>query len=83
MLAHGPAAAGWLRLNIPHLDTHVFEAIRDHTFPDESSNIMTKILASADALEPSRAIDSRDKIRQAAMPFEERYIAVLKIKRGH
>ena len=81
MLAHGPAAAGWLIKNIPSIGVDVILAIRDHTFPADDAPMLTKILAVADTLEPSRKIPEREEVRLMRIPFEQRFIEVQRLKK--
>lgn len=81
MLAHGPAAAGWLMKNIPQIGVDVILAIRDHTFPADDAPMLTKILAVADTLEPSRHIPEREEVRLMNIPFEQRFIEVQRLKK--
>ena len=81
MLAHGPAAAGWLMKNIPQIGVDVILAIRDHTFPADDAPMLTKILAVADTLEPSRQIPEREEVRLMRIPFEQRFIEVQRLKK--
>ena len=80
MLAHGPAASGWLMKNLPEIGVDVILAIRDHTFPAKDAPMLTKILATADTLEPSRHIPEREEVRLMNIPFEERFQKVLYLK---
>lgn len=80
MLAHGPAAAGWLMKNLPELGMDIVLAVRDHTFPPKDPPMLTKILAVADCLEPSREISEREEIRLKKISFEERFVEVMKLK---
>ena len=81
MLAHGPAAAGWLMKNVPHIGVDVILAVRDHTFPADDAPMLTKILAVADTLEPSRQIPEREEVRLMRIPFEQRFIEVQRLKK--
>lgn len=81
MLAHGPAAAGWLMKNLPSIGVDVILAVRDHTFPADDAPMLTKILAVADTLEPSRQIPEREEVRLKDMPFEQRFIEVQRLKK--
>lgn len=81
MLAHGAAAAAWLLNSAPTIDPALVAAVRDHTFPDVDSPSLTRILATADTLEPSRGIPERDHLRQASISFAERYAKLLEIKK--
>jgi len=81
MLAHGAAAAGYLRSKIPAINPDIVNAVRWHTFPADDAPLLTRVLVLADTLEPSRGIAERDAIRQAAMPLEQRYQRVLELKR--
>ncbi len=80
MLAHGAAAAGFLRQRIPAISSDIVDAVRWHTFPADDSPLLTRILVLADTLEPSRAIAERDALRQADMSLNERYRRVLELK---
>jgi len=81
MLAHGAAAAGFLRYRIPEINPDIVNAVRWHTFPADDAPLLTRILVVADTLEPSRAIVERDCLRQTEMPFSERFGKVLEFKR--
>lgn len=81
MLAHGPAAAAWLRNVAPGIDPVVISAVKNHTFPVVDSPLMTKILAMADTLDPVRRVAERDALREADLSFAERYQGVLEIKK--
>lgn len=81
MLAHGPAAAGWLIQNTPQIGVDIILAIRDHTFPDDDAPTLTKIIAVADTLEPSRQIPEREEVRLMIIPFEQRFIEVQRLKK--
>lgn len=81
MLAHGPAAAGWLMKNLPSIGVDVILAVRDHTFPADDAPMLTKILAVADTLEPSRQIPEREEVRLMDIPFEQRFIEVQRLKK--
>ena len=81
MLAHGPAAAGWLMKNLPSIGVDIILAVRDHTFPADDAPMLTKILAVADTLEPSRQIPEREEVRLTKMPFEQRFLEVQRLKR--
>ncbi len=81
MLAHGPAAAGWLMKNIPQIGVDVILAVRDHTFPADNAPMLTKILAVADTLEPSRQIPEREEVRLMDIPFEQRFVEVQRLKK--
>lgn len=81
MLAHGPAAAGWLMKNLPSIGVDVILAVRDHTFPSDDAPMLTKILAVADTLEPSRQIPEREEVRLKDMPFEKRFSEVQRLKK--
>lgn len=80
MLAHGPAAAAYILTLIPEISPEVVEAVKDHTFPRSDSCMLTRILAVADTLEPSRGLPAHDALREADMPFEDRYQKVLQLK---
>lgn len=81
MLAHGPAAAVWLQNNLADIDAGIVAAVRDHTFPVADSPQLTRIVATADALDPFRQLPARDRIRDAAMPFAERFAQVVELKK--
>jgi nicotinate-nucleotide adenylyltransferase len=81
MLAHGAAAAGFLRQRIPAIDPDIVNAVRWHTFPADDAPLLTRVLVLADTLEPSRGIAERDILRQAAMPLDDRYQKVIELKR--
>lgn len=81
MLAHGAAAAGFLRKRIPAINPDIVNAVRWHTFPADDVPLLTKVLVLADTLEPSRGIAERDNVRQAEMSIEQRYQRVLALKR--
>lgn len=81
MLAHGPAAAAWLLSNAPDIDPAIVAAVRDHTFPDADSPVLTRVMATADTLESSRGIAERDQLREADLSFADRYLQLLKIKK--
>ena len=80
MLAHGPAAAGWLKINIPDISEDIVNAVKDHTFPDAEAPVLTQIIAVADTLEPSRNIPEREQIRLSDIPFTDRYKRVYELK---
>lgn len=80
MLAHGAAAAGFLTQSGVGLPDVVLAAIRDHTFPQSNSPLLTQILAVADTLEPSRGIARHDLIREAGLSFDQLFQEVLQIK---
>jgi nicotinate-nucleotide adenylyltransferase len=81
MLAHGAAAAGFLRKHIQAINPDIVNAVRWHTFPADDAPMLTKVLVLADTLEPSRGIAERDTVRQTAMSLEQRYQRVLELKR--
>ncbi len=81
MLAHGPAAAAWLRQVAPEIDSAVISAVKNHTFPVADSPLLTRILAVADTLDPVRQVSERDALREADISFSERYQGVLEIKK--
>lgn len=81
MLAHGPAAAAWLRQVAPEIDSAVISAVKNHTFPVADSPVLTRILAVADTLDPVRQVAERDALRETDLPFAERYQRVLEIKK--
>ncbi|MDD3146954.1 MAG: nicotinate (nicotinamide) nucleotide adenylyltransferase [Candidatus Riflebacteria bacterium] len=81
MLAHGPAAAAWLLQVCPDIDSTIISAVKNHTFPQPDSPLLTRILSTADTLDPIRQIDSRDQIRESGISFEERFQKVLQIKK--
>lgn len=81
MLAHGPAAAAWLRQVVPEIDSAIISAVKNHTFPVADSPLLTRILAVADTLDPVRQVAERDALREADLSFAERYQGVLEIKK--
>lgn len=81
MLAHGPAAAGWLIKNIPEISVDIVLAVRDHTFPADDAPMLTQILAVADTLEPSRHIPEREEVRLMDIPFAQRFLEVQRLKK--
>ncbi len=81
MLAHGAAAAAWLLKVAPAIDAGIVSAVKNHTFPRPDSPVLTKILATADTLDPVRQIPERDRIRESELSFEERYRQVLELKK--
>ncbi len=81
MLAHGAAAAAWLLRVTPDIDAAIISAVKNHTFPPSDSPVLTRILAVADTLDPVRQVRERDQIREAEIPFEERYHQVLELKK--
>ena len=81
MLAHGAAAAGYLRSKIPAINPDIVNAVRWHTFPADDAPLLTRVLVLADTLEPSRGIVERDVLRQIEMPLDERFRQVLGLKR--
>lgn len=81
MLAHGPAAAAWLRQVAPEIDSAIISAVKNHTFPVADSPLLTRILAVADTLDPVRQVAERDALREADLSFAERYQGVLEIKK--
>ncbi len=81
MLAHGAAAAGFLRKRIPAINPDIVNAVRWHTFPADDAPLLTRVLVLADTLEASRGVAERDSLRQAAMSLNERYQQVLMLKR--
>jgi nicotinate-nucleotide adenylyltransferase len=81
MLAHGAAAAGFLRYRIPAINPDIVNAVRWHTFPADDAPLLTRVLVVADTLEPSRAIAERDCLGQRRMPLAERFAQVLELKR--
>lgn len=80
MLAHGAASAGYLLAEYPEIDKSVLDAVRYHTSPVENLGWLSRALILSDTLEASRNIEERDKLRQARLPLEEKYIKVLEIK---
>lgn len=81
MLAHGPAAAAWLLQVCPDIDSTIISAVKNHTFPVADSPLLTRILATADTLDPVRQVPARDRVREAGLSFEERFQQVLEIKK--
>lgn len=80
MLAHGPAAAGFLKKLDKNIDSEILQAVRYHTRPEKNLNNLGKILVVADTLEPSRRIEEREKLRKADISFDEKFHRVLDIK---
>lgn len=80
MLAHGAAAAGFLKRIDENVDAGILQAVRHHTRPESDLNDLGKILVLADTLEPSRKIEEREELRKADLPFEEKFRRVLEIK---
>ncbi len=80
MLAHGPAAAGFLLANDVELPDEVIQAIYDHTFADMNSPFFTRLLAAADTLEPSRNFPGLASVLSDSQSFDALYSKVLQIK---
>ena len=74
------AGKGYLNLGLGHI-VDIILAIRDHTFPADDAPMLTKILATADTLEPSRQIPEREEVRLMRIPFEQRFIEVQRLKK--
>lgn len=81
MLAHGAAAAGFLRKRIPKISSDIVDAVRWHTFPADDALLLTKVLVMADTLEPSRGMEERLALLRANLPVKVRYRRVLELKR--
>lgn len=76
MLAHGAAAAVFLRKHSPWLPETIFRAVRRHTLPPARAHALTQALICADLLEPSREKADYDELREADLSLAERYAAV-------
>lgn len=81
MLAHGAAAAGFLRSEFQGIAQEVIDAVRWHTFPQADSKALARILIMADLLEPNRKFLEYDAIRESSLTPFERYKRVFAIKR--
>ncbi len=81
MLAHGRAAAGFLRHLRPAVPAAVVEAVRQHTFPRLRMAPLTRALVLGDALEPGRGNPEWDAIRNGPEPLAEKFRLVVARKR--
>ncbi|MGM0599586.1 MAG: nicotinate-nucleotide adenylyltransferase [Candidatus Rifleibacteriota bacterium] len=81
MLAHGVAAAGFLKRIDKGIDPGILQAVRYHTKPKPGLDNLGKILVLADTLESSRNLKEREELRQANISFEEKFLQVLEIKK--
>lgn len=81
MLAHGAAAAGWLKKKAPDVEPMILEALRRHTLPRLHENALCRVLVMADALEPSRRDEVWKRIRTGNYSPKERFRLVVMHKR--
>lgn len=81
MLAHGRAAAGFLRHLRPAVPAAVVEAVRRHTFPRLRMAPLTRALVMGDALEPGRGKPEWDAIRDGPQSLAEKFRLVVARKR--
>lgn len=80
MLAHGVAAAEFLKRSGLKIPLELLDAIRWHTSPVEKLSETAKVLVVADTLEPSRGIAGHDELRNSSMAFSKIYEKVLRLK---
>lgn len=81
MLAHGLAAAGFLRSLRPKVPDAIVAAVRSHTFPRIGLAALTRALIMGDALDPGRGKPELDALRNSGVSLDEKYLQVVIRKR--
>ncbi|GAB4272285.1 MAG: nicotinate-nucleotide adenylyltransferase [Candidatus Rifleibacteriota bacterium] len=82
MLAHGAASAGFLKKLWPEIPVQILDAVRFHTLPENNMGDLAKILVIADALEASRKIGEREKLRQKKLDLGKKFELVVELKKN-
>lgn len=82
MLAHGAAAAEFLRALEPKVPQKVLTAVRNHTFPGLRRGPIGKALVLADTLDPFRGKPERDRKRLENKSLDEKYRDIVFMKRS-
>lgn len=83
MLAHGAAAATYLKCLNSQVSTELLDAIRWHTLLKSNPSKLLMSLAMADTLEPGRNNHARNKIYEQDISPVKRYNLVCEFKNNH